>query len=48
MRMLKLGKVVTLRLPEEVLSRIEKQADREQVKVATEIRRIIVTAVQQN
>jgi len=44
--MLKLEKVVTLRLPKQIITEIEKQADKEQVKIATQLRRLIVKAVE--
>ncbi len=44
--MLKLEKVVTLRLPKQIMHEVEKQADKEQVKIATQLRRLIVRAVE--
>ena len=44
--MLKLDTVITLRLPKPIIIEVEKQADKEQVKVATQLRRLIVRAVE--
>lgn len=45
-KVLRLDKIVTLRLPAQIIQEVEKQADREQVKVATQLRRLIVQAVE--
>jgi hypothetical protein len=43
--MLKLEKVVTLRLPKQIITEVERQADKEQIKIATQLRRLIVEAL---
>lgn len=45
--MLKLDKVVTLRLPKQIINEVEKLADKEQVKIATQLRRLIVESMEQ-